>query len=95
MQCSGAWDWAPYGTTLSTTGSHTFTKGIHKDVYLVPVTSAAISAVVPQLMHAGPYPVTSLEDGKETFAPLILRRIVKLPLPLVCVGGRVSSVVTM
>jgi beta-mannosidase len=63
MQCSGGWDWAPYGTTFSLDGSHTMTKGIHKSVYLVPITFAALTGLVPQIVYTGVYPSVPLSDG--------------------------------
>eukprot|EP00041_Stephanoeca_diplocostata_P032285 m.1031147 g.1031147 ORF g.1031147 m.1031147 type:complete len:1000 (-) comp24121_c0_seq1:1760-4759(-) len=62
MACTGGWDWAPYSTT-SSGGAATFSKGIWKSVYLLKVSTAAITGVVPQVMYNGPYPTTKLEDG--------------------------------
>ena len=65
MACTGGWDWAPYTTTKDPdTGANTFTKGIWKSVYLVRVSSAAITHVVPQVRYKGAYPVERLVEGK-------------------------------
>ncbi len=60
MACSGAWDWAPYGTTFTAGKDHTFSKGIVKSVYLVPITAAGIAHAVPQIFYTGPYPTSPL-----------------------------------
>lgn len=49
---SGGWDWAPYGSTFAG-GAHTFSKGIVRSVYLVPVNQIAIEHVVPQIFYSG------------------------------------------
>jgi hypothetical protein len=65
MACTGGWDWAPYTTTRAPdTGANTFTKGIWKSVYLVKVSSAAITHVVPQVKYDGAYPTARLVDGQ-------------------------------
>lgn len=67
MACTGGWDWAPYTTTRAPdTGANTFTKGIWKSVYLVKVSSAAITHVVPQVRYDGAYPTTRLVDGQHS-----------------------------
>jgi hypothetical protein len=38
MACSGGWDWAPYSRTFLN-GSHTFSKGLWKEVYLTRLRS--------------------------------------------------------
>ena len=52
MLLSGGWDWAPYGTTFAN-GAHTFSKGIVRSVYLLPVNQIAIEHVVPQIFYTG------------------------------------------
>lgn len=65
MACTGGWDWAPFTTTTTPdTGAHTFTKGIWKSVYLVKVSSAVITHVVPQIRYNGAYPTERLVDGE-------------------------------
>jgi beta-mannosidase len=63
--CSGAWDWAPYGTTFAPGGSHTFSKGLVKSVYLVPLPGpgALVTHIVPRVTYTGPYPTSPLADG--------------------------------
>lgn len=64
MACTGGWDWAPYTTTYeASSGARTFSKGIWRHVLAVPVQSAAITDVVPQIMYLGDYPVEPLRDG--------------------------------
>jgi len=62
MACTGGWDWAPYSNTQEQ-GINTFSKGIWKSVYTVEVSSAAITAVVPQIFYSGEYPTSPLQDG--------------------------------
>ena len=62
MACTGGWDWAPYSTTEQE-GINTFSKGIWKSVYVVEVSSAALTHVVPQVHYLGDYPTTPLQDG--------------------------------
>lgn len=62
MACTGGWDWAPYSGT-SQDGINTFSRGIWKSVYIAEVSSAALMHVVPQVMYAGDYPTTPLQDG--------------------------------
>jgi len=67
MACTGGWDWAPYSdqTQPAQPGdAHVFTKGIWKSVYIVSVSSAAITHVVPQTFYNGEYVIEPLEDGK-------------------------------
>jgi beta-mannosidase len=66
MACSGGWDWAPYGTTFFN-GSHTFTKGMVRSVYLVPVQQAALTAVAPAIRYTGSFPDSPL--SRNTSAP--------------------------
>jgi hypothetical protein len=40
--CSGGWDWAPYSSTATAQGDPTFSRGILRDVYLVPVKVASL-----------------------------------------------------
>jgi len=66
MACTGGWDLAPYSDTYqeSVPGlAHTFSKGIWKSVYLVTVSSVALTYVVPQVFYTGTYPTTPLIDG--------------------------------
>jgi beta-galactosidase/beta-glucuronidase len=60
--CSGGWDWAPYTSTATAQGDPTFTRGIVRDVYLVPVKHAAIAHVVPLITHTGAYPASPLKN---------------------------------
>lgn len=55
--CTGGWDWAPYSKD-KLEGSHVFSKGIWKSVYLTAsdAGSAAIAHVVPQIAYLGEYP---------------------------------------
>jgi len=64
--CSGGWDWAPFSNCPLTqdTHSHQFSKGITKSVYLTRVSSAAITALVPQVYYMGDYPTEALRDGQ-------------------------------
>eukprot|EP00937_MAST-01D_sp_MAST-1D-sp2_P000903 g903.t1 len=61
--CSGGWDWAPYSTTATAQGDPTFSRGILRDVYLVPVQFAAVAHVVPLIAYTGPYPAGPLTDA--------------------------------
>ena len=63
MACSGAWDWAPYTSTYNSFGSHSMTKGIWKNVYIVTVSTTAIEHVVPHVTYNGPYPTAPLTDS--------------------------------
>ena len=57
-------DWAPYTDTRTTTNAGTFTKGIWKSVYLLPVPSGVIiEHVVPHVFYQGPYPTSPLTDS--------------------------------
>ena len=70
MACSGGWDWAPYTGTVLSNGneqSRTFTKGIWKTVYLVPVPALALGQLVAQPTYTGTYPTQPLTDA--TAAP--------------------------
>jgi len=66
MACSGGWDWAPFPDLPLTndTASRSHTRGIWKSVYLVRVSTVAITAVVPQIHYRGSYPVQALVDGE-------------------------------
>lgn len=44
--------------------ARTFTKGIWKSVYVVSVSSAAITHVVPHVFYNGSYPVGPLQPGQ-------------------------------
>lgn len=71
MACTGGWDWAPY-TNTQEQGINTFSKGIWKSVYTVEVSSAAITAVVPQVMYTGVHPTSPLKNGNfENFDVLV------------------------
>ena len=50
--CSGGWDWAPYSTTATAQADPTFSRGIVRDVYLVPVKYAVLAHVVPLITYA-------------------------------------------
>eukprot|EP00980_Cylindrotheca_fusiformis_P005569 scaffold1183_cov114-Cylindrotheca_fusiformis.AAC.2 len=65
MPCSGGWDWAPFSKcpTTSDTHSNQYSKGITKSVYLTRVSSAAITAIVPQTFYRGSHPTVALQDG--------------------------------
>ena len=63
MACSGKWDWAFYSSTTNPSGSATFSKGIWKSVYLVPVSTTAIQHVVPLVYYTGGYPTAPLTDA--------------------------------
>jgi hypothetical protein len=60
--CVRMQDWAPY-TNTEEQGINTFSKGIWKSVYTVEVSTAAITAVVPQIFYSGEYPTSPLQDG--------------------------------
>lgn len=60
MGCTGGWDWAPYSTTFTAQGDHTFSKGIVRSVYLVPVQAVALAHVVPRIYYTGGYEQTPL-----------------------------------
>lgn len=62
MACSGGWDWAPYSTTFNQKGSHTFSKGIWKSVYLASIDTVAIEHIVPHIFYEGAYPTQPLTD---------------------------------
>jgi len=73
MACTGGWDWAPYSVTAqwSPVGkANTFSKGLWKSVYLVTVTSTALTAVVPLTYYTGVFPVEPLTDGNH--APFLV-----------------------
>ncbi len=53
--CSGGWDWSQYSTTHTPAGLPYFSLGIWKSVYLVPVQSLALHAVVPLIFYQGAY----------------------------------------
>jgi beta-mannosidase len=72
-------DWAPYSSTRAAGNGHTFTKGIVRDVYLVGVHGAALSAVVPQVTYSGGYPTAPLTDA--TAAPFDVSARVHLTSP--------------
>ena len=63
--CStGGWDWGPYSNTYQDE-DHTFSFGIWKNVYLLPVApgGAVITDVVPEIFYNAPHPVAPLRDG--------------------------------
>ena len=61
--CSGGWDWAPYSTTATAQADPTFSRGMLRDVYLVPVRLAVLAHVVPLITYTGVYPTAPLADG--------------------------------
>ena len=70
MACSGGWDWAPYSDTYSMgwgasgpQSTRSFTKGIWRSVYLVTVSSAAITYLVPQVFYDGAFPTAPISDA--------------------------------
>lgn len=65
MACTGGWDWGPYSNTYQNK-DHTFTFGIWKNVYLLPVPSksGAITDVVPEVFYNAEHPISSLVDGQ-------------------------------
>jgi beta-galactosidase/beta-glucuronidase len=63
MSCSGAWDWAPYSNTFTVNGTHTFTKGIVRSVYLLPIANVAITYIVPQVFYLGARPTSPLSSS--------------------------------
>ena len=71
MGCSGGWDWAPYSNARDPgSGLPTFTKGVWKSVYLVPVNvnSAAITSLVPLVKYTGAgWPTTPMAEGSAPF----------------------------
>ena len=71
MACSGGWDWAPYSNTYDTHGAFTFSKGIWKSVYLVYVSHAALTYVVPHVFYQGSYPTAPLSNKKH--APFLVQ----------------------
>eukprot|EP01062_Namystynia_karyoxenos_P017405 TRINITY_DN163_c0_g1_i1.p1 TRINITY_DN163_c0_g1~~TRINITY_DN163_c0_g1_i1.p1 ORF type:complete len:1043 (+),score=341.75 TRINITY_DN163_c0_g1_i1:110-3130(+) len=81
MACTGGWDWAAY-TTTTQEGAQTFTKGIWKHVYLVPVTSAAISHVVPHTFYKGPYPAAPIAPGRHGGFEVRVRLHLWAPAPV-------------
>ena len=56
--CSGGWDWAPYSTTATAQADPTFSRGMLRDVYLVPVRLAVLAHVVPLITYTGVEPGT-------------------------------------
>ena len=62
MACSGGWDWAPYSRTFLN-GSHTFSKGIWKEVYLATSSGVVVDHVSPSIAYKGAYPTARLADG--------------------------------
>jgi beta-galactosidase/beta-glucuronidase len=75
MACTGGWDWAPFSSCPRTkdTNSLVFSRGITKSIYLVRVSSAAITAIIPQTFYKGEYPTTALEDGNHAGFELQVR----------------------
>eukprot|EP00730_Choanoeca_flexa_P008569 TRINITY_DN12506_c0_g2_i18.p1 TRINITY_DN12506_c0_g2~~TRINITY_DN12506_c0_g2_i18.p1 ORF type:complete len:975 (+),score=156.28 TRINITY_DN12506_c0_g2_i18:81-2927(+) len=61
MACTGGWDWAPYSDT-SQSGARTFSQGIWKSVYLIQVSTAAITHAVPHVFYNGEHPVSRLQE---------------------------------
>ena len=64
MACSGGWDWAAYSLTKTGASTTTFSKGIAKSVYLLPIEQAVtIEHVVPLVYYTGAYPTAPLSDA--------------------------------
>ena len=69
MPCTGGWDWAPVTDTFRVSPSvgktKTFSLGIWRSVYLVPVAagSVAIESIVPVTKYLGSYPAHRLVEG--------------------------------
>ncbi len=61
--CSGGWDWSQYSVTTTPGGLPYLSFGIWKSVYLVPVNSMSLHAVVPLVFFNAPYPVEPLTDA--------------------------------
>lgn len=73
----------------STPGSaRTFSKGIWKSVYVVTVTSAAITALVPHTFYNGSFPTAPLQDGNH--APFIVNGVCVCVCVCICVGPWLS-----
>lgn len=73
MACTGGWDWAPYSYTAKTgtrSGKNvsTFSKGIWRSIYLLPMRNnnreVAITYLTPQTKYLGSYPTKLLEDSQ-------------------------------
>jgi beta-galactosidase/beta-glucuronidase len=54
MACSGRWDWAAETSTYTSVGSHTFSKGIVRSVYLVAVGAAAVEQLLASARRTPP-----------------------------------------
>jgi hypothetical protein len=72
MACTGGWDWAPYSSVYAQQPANPgtaqlFSRGIWKSVYLVSVSTAAITHVVPHTYYTGVFPTAPLAPG--AFAP--------------------------
>lgn len=77
---SGGWDWAPYSLNFSMgygasgpTPARYLTKGIYKSVYLVTVSTAAITHFVPHVYYNGVYPTAPLTDNNNGGFTVVLR----------------------
>lgn len=82
--CSGGWDWAPVGNTNTRTGASTFSKGIFKSIYLIPVSTVAITHVTPLVFYNGSYPAAPLTDA--TAGPWTVRVRVDLETSTTATG---------
>lgn len=88
-QCSGGWDWSPYSNT-EFMGSHTFSKGILKSVYLVPIPTAGIKHIVPQIMYTSSYPTSPLQDGNNGCFNVTVNVVLEIPVTPVSTTGTVT-----
>lgn len=64
---AGGWDWAFYSQTAATGANlRTFSKGIWRSVYLVPVSAsgAVLAAALPLVSYLGDYPTSPLSDSE-------------------------------
>lgn len=93
MACSGGWDWAPYSATKTASGGQTYSRGILRDVYLVPVSGAALSHAVVLSSYAGEFPTTPLVDGSTAAFESTLDVVLWVPTGA-SAGGRVSATVS-
>ena len=64
MGCTGGWDWAPYSATTTPDGKlSTFSRGLWKSVYLLPLPRLALLHVVPHVHYRGAFPTSPLREG--------------------------------
>jgi len=105
MACSGAWDWAPYGTTFTANGSHTFSKGIWKSVYLASIDTIGIEHIVPHIFYEGNYPTKPLTDDTagpwrvevkvHFFAPTAINGVLKVSINGEWLGSSSSEFISL